>query len=200
MNLDTKALIGFFKEIEASRDRQKAETEFQRDVFKRAKEKHFDAKAMRIVLQRRAMETSKRDEQDYNVDCYERALEGKKAAIEALEQGATIREAAEAGGISTGSAAALAKGVQESSFVNTVEQGDRQSPLRDGEASADITTASALPSPPSAGVHTQFYGGAPVATSTVGPAVTTIPTVLEIDLYDPEGDGIAIPSFLRRTA
>jgi uncharacterized protein (UPF0335 family) len=160
MNLDTKALIGFFKEIEASRERQKGETELQRDVFKRAKEKHFDAKAMRIVLQRRAMETSKRDEQDYNVDCYERALEGKKAAIEALEQGATIREAAEAGGISTGSAAALAKGVQESSFVNTEkaaplasialchpqpvsneqggertgtpseEQGDRQSPLR----------------------------------------------------------------------
>lgn len=31
---------------------------------------------------------------------------------------------------------------------NSVEQGGRQSPLRDGEASADITTASALPSPP----------------------------------------------------
>jgi uncharacterized protein (UPF0335 family) len=118
MNLDTKALIGFFKEIEASRERQKAETELQRDVFKRAKEKHFDAKAMRIVLQRRAMETSKRDEQDYNVDCYERALEGKKAAIEALEQGATVREAAEAGGISRGAAGNLAKVVQKSSFVD----------------------------------------------------------------------------------
>jgi uncharacterized protein (UPF0335 family) len=33
------------------------------------------------------------------------------------------------------------------------EQGDRQSPLRDGEASADITTASALPSPPFDGLH-----------------------------------------------
>jgi len=174
MNLDTKALIGFFKEIEASRDRQKAETEFQRDVFKRAKEKHFDAKAMRIVLQRRAMETSKRDEQDYNVDCYERALEGKKAAIEALEQGATVREAAAAGGISTGSAAALAKGVQESSFVNTVEGGVANS-VRDG--------------------------GAPVETSTAGLAVTTGSTVtLDPSVPHTLTDDLAIPAFLRRTA
>lgn len=128
MNLDAKALKGFFEEIEASRNRQKGETEFQREVFKRAKEKHFDTKAMRIVLQRRAMDPSRRDEQDYNVESYEAALAGKKAALEALEQGATIREAAEAGGISTGSAAALAKGVQKSSFLNKPEDDDLDVP------------------------------------------------------------------------
>ncbi len=119
MNLDAKALVGFFKEIEASRDRQKAETEHQREIFKQARAKHFDPKAMRIVLQRRVMDAGKRDEQDYNVDCYELALAGKKAAIEALEQGATVREAAEAGGISTGAAGNLAKAVQKSSIVDS---------------------------------------------------------------------------------
>lgn len=118
MNLDAKALVGFFKEIEDSRDRQKAETELQREVFKRARAKFFDPKAMRIVLQRRAMDATKRDEQDYNVDCYELALAGKKAAIEALEQGKSVREAAAAGGISTGAAGNLAKVVQKSSFVD----------------------------------------------------------------------------------
>lgn len=44
MNLDKKALAGFIKEIEDSRTRQKAETEFQREVFKRARDKNFDVK------------------------------------------------------------------------------------------------------------------------------------------------------------
>jgi uncharacterized protein (UPF0335 family) len=118
MNLDKKALAGFIKEIEDSRTRQKGETELQRDVFKRAKEKHFDAKAMRIVLQRRVMDAGKRDEQDYNVHAYELALGGKKDALEALERGATIREAAEAGGISTGAAGNLAQLVQKPVFVD----------------------------------------------------------------------------------
>lgn len=117
MNLDSKALSGFIGEIEASRDRQKSETEFQRDVFRRAKEKHFDTKAMRIVLQRRAMEVSTRDEQDYNVHAYELALGNKKQAVEALEGGASVRDAAAYAGISVGAAAALKAGVQESSFV-----------------------------------------------------------------------------------
>lgn len=118
MNLDKKALAGFIKEVEDSRTRQKGETDLQRDVFKRAREKHFDVKALRIVLQRRAMETSKRDEQDYNVHAYELALGGKKDAMEALERGASTREAAKIGGISNGAAAALAKGAQKSSFVS----------------------------------------------------------------------------------
>lgn len=119
MNIDKRALKGVVDEIEASRARQKGETEFQREALKRAVKNHqLDAKAIRIVLQRRAMGETKRDEQDYYVHSYELALGGKKDALEALERGASIREAAKAGGISTGSAASLAKGVQESSFVN----------------------------------------------------------------------------------
>lgn len=119
MNIDKKALKSIVDEIEASRARQKGETEHQREVMKRAKAHQLDVKAIRIVLQRRAMGESKREEQDYYVHSYELALGGKKAAQEALEQGASVREAAKAGGISTGAAGNLAKAVQKSSFVDT---------------------------------------------------------------------------------
>lgn len=125
MNIDKKALKGVVDEIEASRARQKAETEFQREALKAAVKNHqLDAKAIRIVLSRRAMGDEKRDEQDYYVHSYEVALGGKKLAMEALEQGATVREAADAGGISTGAAGNLAKVVQKSSFVDKPEDGN----------------------------------------------------------------------------
>lgn len=116
MNLDSKALSGFIAEIEESRDRQKGETEFQRDVFKRAKEKHFDTKAMRIVLQRRAMEGSARDEQDYNVHAYELALGAKKLAVEAMEQGASAREAAETFGLPRAAVTILKPDAENANF------------------------------------------------------------------------------------
>jgi uncharacterized protein (UPF0335 family) len=116
MNLDKKALAGFIQEIEGSRDRQKGETEFQRDVFKRAREKHFDVKAMRIVLQRRAMEPGKRDEQDYNVSAYEIALGAKKDAVEAMEQGASAREAAERYSLPRAAVTALKAGSENANF------------------------------------------------------------------------------------
>lgn len=146
MNIDTKALKAVVDEIEASRLRQKGETDFQREALKKAVKNHqLDAKAIRIVLQRRAMGETKRDEQDYYVHAYELALGGKKAAIEALESGATVREAAEAGGISTGAAGNLAKVVQKSSFVDapphdpeTGEINDREDTSRaDGRARED---------------------------------------------------------------
>ena len=124
MNIDKKALKGVVDEIEASRARQKGETEFQREALKAAVKNHqLDAKAIRIVLSRRAMGDEKRDEQDYYVHAYEVALAGKKLAAEALEQGATIREAAKAGGISTGAAGNLAKVVQESSKMDKPQVG-----------------------------------------------------------------------------
>lgn len=120
MNIDMKALKGVIDEIEASKARQKGEAEFQREAIKRAvKQNQLDGKAIRIVLQRRAMGDEKRDEQDYYVHAYEMALGGKKLAADALANGATIREAAAAGGISTGAAGNLAKVVQKSEFLDT---------------------------------------------------------------------------------
>lgn len=116
MNLDKKALAGFIKEIEDSRTRQKAETEFQREVFKRARDKNFDVKAMRIVLQRRAMEPGKRDEQDYNVHAYELALGAKKDAVEDMERGMSAREAAAKHGLPRAAVTALKPGAENTNF------------------------------------------------------------------------------------
>lgn len=125
MNINTKALKGVIEEIEASRARQKGEAEFQREAIKRAVKQHqLDGKAIRIVLQRRAMGDEKRDEQDYYVHAYEHALGGKKLAADALASGATIREAAAIGGISTGAAGNLAKVVQKSSKLDKPQDGD----------------------------------------------------------------------------
>jgi uncharacterized protein (UPF0335 family) len=144
MNIDKKALKGIVDEIEASRARQKGETEFQREVMKRAKQHQLDTKAIRIVLQRRAMGAQKRDEQDYYVHAYELALGGKKDAIEALERGASIRDAAAIGGISTGAAGNLAKTVQKSSFVDN-ETGEIRDALNlapDSAPERDMSSAS----------------------------------------------------------
>lgn len=125
MNIDMKALKGVIEEIEASKVRQKGEAEFQREAIKRAVKQHqLDGKAIRIVLQRRAMGDEKRDEQDYYVHAYEMALGGKKLAADALANGATIREAAAAGGISTGAAGNLAKVVQKSTKLDKPEDDD----------------------------------------------------------------------------
>lgn len=125
MNINTKALKGVIEEVEASRARQKGEAEFQREAIKRAVKQHqLDGKAIRIVLQRRAMGEQKREEQDYYVHAYEHALGGKKLAADALEAGATIREAAAIGGISTGAAGNLAKVVQKSTKLDKPQDGD----------------------------------------------------------------------------
>ena len=95
MNIDKKALKGFITEIEASRTRAKGETTHQSEIFKRAKQRGFDTKAMRKVLQRRAMNEGDRENLDLMIDTYEVALGEKRAAVEAMEQGMSAREAAE---------------------------------------------------------------------------------------------------------
>lgn len=123
MNINTKALKGVIEEVEASRARQKGEAEFQREAIKRAvKEHQLDGKAIRIVLQRRAMGDQKRDEQDYFVHAYELALGEKKHAADALAAGAGVRETARATGLSVGTVSALKQSVQKSSDLNTAPQ------------------------------------------------------------------------------
>jgi uncharacterized protein (UPF0335 family) len=116
MNIDVQLLKGIVDEIEASRLRQKGETKHQRAIFERAAGKDLDCKAIRRVLQRRAMKEIDRDSLDHLVDSYELALGGKKTAAEAIERGATVRAAAKAGGISVGSAAAI-KAAQETKKI-----------------------------------------------------------------------------------
>lgn len=92
---ERKKLIGFIAEIEASRDRAKGETRHQSEVFKKAKESGFDNKAMRKVLQRRAMSDADRDKMDEAINDYEHALGALALAKEAVSSGMSAREAAE---------------------------------------------------------------------------------------------------------
>lgn len=111
MNIDKKALIGFITEIEASRERAKAETRHQSEILKQAKEKQFDTKAIRKVLQRRAMSAGDRDSLDLAVDTYERAMGSLAAAQEAVNEGRmTGRQAAEHYGVPRGALAVVTGG------------------------------------------------------------------------------------------
>jgi len=145
MNIDTKALKGVIEEVEASRARQKAETELQREAIKAAVKNHqLDAKAIRIVLQRRAMGDEARDEQDYYVHAYEHALGGKKQAADALAAGFGVRETARATGLSVGTVSAIKNSVQKSSELNTeADTGIPVSATTDEEALAAMEEAGA---------------------------------------------------------
>lgn len=105
--LDRKALVGFIVEIEASRDRAKGETRHQSEIFKTAREKGFEPKAMRKVLQRRAMSA---------VDLYEHALGALADAREAVEGGMSAREAAEKFDVPRAALGVIARGSQNAIF------------------------------------------------------------------------------------
>lgn len=111
MNIDKKALIGIITEIEASRERAKAETRHQSDILKKAKEQNFDTKAIRKVLQRRAMSEADRDNLDLAIDTYERAMGSLATAQEAVESGRmSAREASEHFNVPRGALAVVTGG------------------------------------------------------------------------------------------
>lgn len=100
MNVNGEALKRFVDQIEASRAKQKEEAKHQSEIFRQAKAALLEPKALRAVLQRRSMDPTRRDEMDYYVHSYELALGNKAVALEALESGKSIREAAEISGLS----------------------------------------------------------------------------------------------------
>jgi uncharacterized protein (UPF0335 family) len=104
MNIDKKALIGIISEIEASRERAKGETRHQSDILKKAKEQNFDTKAIRKVLQRRAMSEADRDS-------LERAMGSLATAKEAVDTGRmSAREASEHFNVPRGALAVVTGG------------------------------------------------------------------------------------------
>ena len=112
MNFDKRSLIGFITEIEASRDRAKGETRHQSEIFKKAREKGFEPKAMRQVLQRRAMKSADRERMDELLDLYEHAMGALIEAVDAVEGGMSAREAAERFGVPRGSLGAVVSGAK----------------------------------------------------------------------------------------
>lgn len=113
MNIDKNALIGIITEIEASRDRAKGETRHQSEILKKAKEQNFDTKAIRKVLQRRAMSEADRDSLDLAIDTYERAMGSLATAKEAVEEGRmSAREAADHFNVPRGALAVVTGGAK----------------------------------------------------------------------------------------
>ena len=105
-------LKSYVDRIERLREERKGLLDDERDIFTEVKSAGFDTKALRRVLQRRAEDPAKLSELDAMIEVYEAALAGKNRTVEAIRGGASIRAAAKAGGVSVGTAAALAKGVQ----------------------------------------------------------------------------------------
>jgi uncharacterized protein (UPF0335 family) len=128
-----------------------------RDIYSEAKGVGYIPKALRKVVARMRADEAALAEEETLIELYEAALGRVGKAMAAVRAGATLDDAAEANGIDRATLArarAVAKQSENATVAKPTEiatpeeQGDRQSPLRDGEASADITTASALPSPP----------------------------------------------------
>lgn len=110
---EAEILASLVKRIEAVREEKKLLSGSERDLFAEAKGKNIDGKALRRVLQRRAMDDADREAFDGLVDQYEQALAGKAVAAAALKAGATVREAATKGGISVGAAHAQKTKISE---------------------------------------------------------------------------------------
>jgi uncharacterized protein (UPF0335 family) len=185
-------LKSLVERIERLMDERDGLGENIRDVFTEVKSAGYVPKVLRKVIVRRRMDPDKRAEEDSWQELYESALSVPMAkAVAMAASGSTAREIESATGISR---SAVSRSVPlQNDGGTTVEQGAPNS-LRDG--------------------------GAPVATSTVGPAVTTNSVLAaevlqdlaerrlrkeEADLMpyaDSDGpeDDLAIPSFLRRTA
>lgn len=159
-------LKAFVERIERLREERAAITTDEREVFNEAKSAGFDTKAMRKVIQRRATDPAALDEMDALIELYEGALGGKGAAAEALRAGATIREAARAGGISTGAAAALAR-VQKTREIehseSTAGETQAQLPRAGGDPPPTAAAPPAVDPDPAAGASARKDEERPVA-------------------------------------
>ncbi len=118
-----------------------------KDIYVEVKSNEHDAKAIRKLIARRAADPADLAIQDDLLFAYTDAIAGKIRALDAISKGASTKEAAKAGGISTGSVSALAS-VQKSRNVNTdpapetpSEGATPETPDRDGSALADIMCA-----------------------------------------------------------
>ena len=72
-------LRSFIERIERLEEEKKALQEDIRDVFKEAKMSGFDPKIMRQVIRLRKLDRHDREEQEYLLDTYLRAIEGGDA-------------------------------------------------------------------------------------------------------------------------
>lgn len=119
---EAEILASLVKRIEAVREEKKLLAGSERDLFAEAKGKHIDGKALRRVLQRRAMDDADREAFDDLVDQYEQALGSKAAVRAAVASGASVRQAAKIAGVTHGVAERAARGVPKNANGGTSAQ------------------------------------------------------------------------------
>lgn len=74
MNIATDQLRSIVERIEKLTDEKKAIASDIKDVYAEAKGNGFDTKALRQVIKMRSMEVTERQEQEYLLETYARAL------------------------------------------------------------------------------------------------------------------------------
>jgi uncharacterized protein (UPF0335 family) len=207
---ERQALIGFITEIEASRERAKGETRHQSEIFKKAREKHLDPKAMRKVLQRRAMSKADRENLDETIDLYEHALGSLAKAKEAVEGGMSRREAAEKFSVPRAALGHVARGSKNeiSDPPHDPETGVIEGGAPSPESRVDeIAPSSAEAEAPCAVDSTTADIGkddvVSSSTAVFDPSVPFTPTVSvgaearsAEPVPNPDGDDLAFPDFL----
>jgi uncharacterized protein (UPF0335 family) len=70
-------LRSFIERVENLEERKKEIADDIRDVYAEAKGSGFDPKVMRQVIKLRKMDSNDREEQEYLLDTYMRAIEGR---------------------------------------------------------------------------------------------------------------------------
>lgn len=123
MKIDAARIKSWVERIERLLEERAAINGDIKDIFAEIKSGDHDAKAIRKLIQRRAADPGELAEQDALLSAYTDAIAGKIKALEAIERGASVRDAAKAAGVSTGTVAALAQGaaVQKSRELNSPE-------------------------------------------------------------------------------
>lgn len=73
--IDNKRLKSLIERVERLEEEKKAIASDIRDVFAEAKSIGFDVKIMRAIIKLRNMDAADRDEQEFLLDTYKRALD-----------------------------------------------------------------------------------------------------------------------------
>lgn len=73
-NITADQLRSYIERIERLEEEKRVLADDIKDVFAEAKSNGFDTKTMKQVMKLRKMDANERDEQDYMLDVYKRAL------------------------------------------------------------------------------------------------------------------------------
>lgn len=229
--VDVKACLERVLALMADRDKINEDIA---QVLEDYKPKGVIGKGIRRVATLRRMDPGKRRNDEQLYSDYEDALGALPEAVELVRAGKTYDEAAEATGLSRATVARMVRAAREVSNGKDFEtpHDPETGEINPGEGAADaakpVTAQAAAPTevetaldtPPSpepefevgTGTHSEEGGvansvrdgGAPVATSTVGPAVTTsfamalgAESIARREAKHAEDD-LAIPAYLRR--